>query len=69
MLEVLHEDLNRVKVKPYLDNVESSGKGKDKEVHEELGSVFEEKSKLADLMTGQYKSTLACPRCSKISII
>ncbi|KAH8832704.1 hypothetical protein DL96DRAFT_1583058 [Flagelloscypha sp. PMI_526] len=77
LLDGLHEDLNRVLKKPYVekpdwpDNV-------DPEVHDvELAKLAKESwdgyklrndSVIVDLFQGQYQSTLVCPECQKISI-
>ncbi|KAG4171926.1 hypothetical protein ERO13_A12G241400v2 [Gossypium hirsutum] len=57
LLDGLHEDLNRVKQKPYIEMKDSDGRP-DEEVAAECWKNHK----------GQYKSTLVCPVCSKISI-
>ncbi|CDK25144.1 unnamed protein product [Kuraishia capsulata CBS 1993] len=75
LLDGLHEDLNRILKKPYVEKPELS---------DELVNNPEEIAKLAvkcwelhklrnnsiiiDLFVGMYKSTLVCPECGKISI-
>ncbi|KAE8683924.1 Ubiquitin carboxyl-terminal hydrolase 9 [Hibiscus syriacus] len=62
LLDGLHEDLNRVKQKPYIEMKDSDG-CPDEEVAAECW-----KNHKARNDSGQYKSTLVCPVCSKISI-
>ena len=70
MLDALHEDLNRVKDKPYFELKE-----KLPEESEEQASyrwwkshLSRENSIIVDLFHGQYKSTITCPECHRVSI-
>ncbi|CAD8095772.1 unnamed protein product [Paramecium primaurelia] len=69
LLDGLHEDLNRVKKKPYVESKDNQGKP-DFEVAKESweNHLARNQSIIVDLMHGQYKSTLKCPTCSQISI-
>ena len=69
MLDGLHEDLNRVKTKPYVESIESDGKN-EKEIAKKSweNHLLRNRSHIVDLMHGQYRSQLTCPECSKISI-
>ncbi|XP_046371812.2 ubiquitin carboxyl-terminal hydrolase 19-like isoform X1 [Haliotis rufescens] len=69
LLDGLHEDLNRVKKKPYTETVDSDGRA-DEVVANESWDVYKKRndSAIVDLFQGQYKSTLICPVCSKVSI-
>ncbi|KAI4303595.1 hypothetical protein MLD38_039204 [Melastoma candidum] len=69
LLDGLHEDLNRVKQKPYLEAKDSNGRP-DKEVADESWRYHRARndSIIVDVCQGQYKSTLVCPVCGKISI-
>ncbi|CAD8206908.1 unnamed protein product [Paramecium pentaurelia] len=69
LLDGLHEDLNRVKKKPYVESKDNQGKP-DFEVAKESweNHLVRNQSIIVDLMHGQYKSTLKCPTCSQISI-
>jgi ubiquitin carboxyl-terminal hydrolase 4/11/15 len=69
LLDSLHEDLNRVKKKPYIEMSESNNRP-DAVVSREFwnGHLKRNQSIIVDLMQGQYKSTLTCPNCNKISI-
>ncbi|KAL3630083.1 hypothetical protein CASFOL_023067 [Castilleja foliolosa] len=69
LLDGLHEDLNRVKQKPYFETEDSDGR-LDEEVADEFWRYHKARndSVIVDICQGQYKSTLVCPLCSKISI-
>ncbi|KAG5593506.1 hypothetical protein H5410_044020 [Solanum commersonii] len=69
LLDGLHEDLNRVKQKPYFETKDSDGRP-DEEVANELWRYHRARndSVIVDICQGQYKSTLVCPDCNKISI-
>uniref|UniRef100_A0A2P2KY21 Ubiquitin carboxyl-terminal hydrolase n=1 Tax=Rhizophora mucronata TaxID=61149 RepID=A0A2P2KY21_RHIMU len=69
LLDGLHEDLNRVKHKPYIEMKDWSGHP-DEEVADECWRNHKARndSVIVDVCQGQYKSTLVCPVCSKISI-
>ncbi len=73
LLDGLHEDLNRVLQKPYVEKPEWEGGG-DKEMVELAmrswdGYMKRNDSVIVDLFQGQYKSTLVCPECQKVGII
>lgn len=70
LLDGLHEDLNRVLRKPYVENPDWEGGG-DKELIELAKKSWEgytsrNDSAIVDLFQGQYKSTLVCPECHKV---
>ena len=70
LLEKLHEDLNRNKEKVY---IELNEKGEDEDDISASNRWWETHQKrdnsiIMDLFSGQYKSTLRCPFCDKISI-
>ncbi|CAD5218340.1 unnamed protein product [Bursaphelenchus okinawaensis] len=69
LLDGLHEDLNRIVKKPYIEERESDGRP-DEVVAEEAWSDYKKRndSVIVDLMHGQIKSTLVCPVCDKVSI-
>lgn len=69
LLDGLHEDLNRVKQKPYIEMKDSDGRP-DEEYAEECWRNHKARndSIIVDTCQGQYKSTLVCPVCNKISI-
>ncbi|KAJ1702668.1 hypothetical protein LUZ63_002447 [Rhynchospora breviuscula] len=68
LLDGLHEDLNRVKSKPYSEAKDSDGRP-DSEVADEYwgNHLARNDSIIVDTCQGQYKSTLVCPDCNKVS--
>ncbi|KAJ4951929.1 hypothetical protein NE237_028761 [Protea cynaroides] len=69
LLDGLHEDLNRVKHKPYIETKDANGRS-DEEVATECWEYHKARndSIIVDICQGQYKSTLVCPVCSKVSV-
>lgn len=69
LLDGLHEDLNRVKHKPYIESKDADGRP-DEEVAEEYweNHLARNDSIIVDLCQGQFKSTLVCPICNKVSV-
>ncbi|KAG2538644.1 hypothetical protein PVAP13_9NG354800 [Panicum virgatum] len=69
LLDGLHEDLNRVKKKPYIEAKDADGRPDD-EFAEECWNNHKARndSIIVDKFQGQYKSTLVCPVCNKISV-
>ncbi|XP_059659946.1 ubiquitin carboxyl-terminal hydrolase 5 isoform X1 [Cornus florida] len=69
LLDGLHEDLNRVKHKPYIKCRDADGRP-DEEVADEYWAnhIARNDSIIVDVCQGQYKSTLICPVCNKISV-
>ncbi|KAL3628125.1 hypothetical protein CASFOL_027171 [Castilleja foliolosa] len=69
LLDGLHEDLNRVKRKPYIPAKDEGGRP-DEEVADEYweNHLSRNDSIIVDLCQGQYRSTLVCPICKKLSI-
>ncbi|KAF8745494.1 hypothetical protein AX14_008914 [Amanita brunnescens Koide BX004] len=72
LLDGLHEDLNRVFKKPYVEKPDWEGGG-DLELVQLANKSWEgykrrNDSVIVDLFQGQYQSTLVCPECKKISI-
>ncbi|QRW03468.1 ubiquitin carboxyl-terminal hydrolase [Ceratobasidium sp. AG-Ba] len=74
LLDGLHEDLNRVLKKPYVEKPEWPEEGGGREVEARLATETWEGYKkrndsiIVDLFQGMYKSTLVCPECAKVSI-
>lgn len=68
-LDGLHEDLNRIQKKPYIENNSSDNKP-DEDAADEAWQNYKKRndSIVVDLFQGQYKSKLVCPTCSKVSI-
>ncbi|KAB2606395.1 ubiquitin carboxyl-terminal hydrolase 8 [Pyrus ussuriensis x Pyrus communis] len=69
LLDGLHEDLNRVKCKPYVEVKDGDGR-QDEEVADEYwgNHLARNDSIIVDVCQGQYKSTLVCPVCKKVSV-
>ncbi|KAG0273876.1 CSN-associated deubiquitinating enzyme Ubp12 [Linnemannia exigua] len=69
LLDGLHEDLNRIKKKPYTEVPDSNGRPDD-EVASDCWNIHKARndSIIVDLFQGQYKSTLVCPECEKVSV-
>jgi ubiquitin carboxyl-terminal hydrolase 4/11/15 len=65
----MHEDLNRVLQKPYVELQDSAGR-EDSEVSAEHWNAFlaRNRSIIVDLMYGQLKSTVKCLVCENVSI-
>jgi ubiquitin carboxyl-terminal hydrolase 4/11 len=75
LVDGLHEDLNRIQKKPYIENPESDDNTvNDPEAIKALGEKFREihrkrnDSVAMDLFNGFYKNTMVCPDCQKVSI-
>ncbi|KVH90549.1 Peptidase C19, ubiquitin carboxyl-terminal hydrolase 2, partial [Cynara cardunculus var. scolymus] len=69
LLDGLHEDLNRVKIKPYNEIKDTDGVS-DKEVADEhwQNHLARNDSIIVGMCQGQYRSTLICPLCKKHSV-
>ncbi|KAI4824716.1 hypothetical protein KUCAC02_013211 [Chaenocephalus aceratus] len=65
----LHEDLNRVKNKEYIELRDAEGRP-DQEVAEEAWRNHRRRndSVIVDTFHGLFKSTLVCPECHKVSV-
>ncbi|KAH7061393.1 hypothetical protein B0J12DRAFT_292387 [Macrophomina phaseolina] len=75
LVDGLHEDLNRIIKKPYIENPDSDDNThKDPEAIKALGEKYREihrarnDSIAMDLFNGFYKNTMVCPECDKVSI-
>jgi ubiquitin carboxyl-terminal hydrolase 4/11/15 len=72
LLDGLHEDLNRIKKKPYIEAPDWQGGGLKEMVKfaKKQWEIYKARndSVIVDLFQGQYRSTLVCPECSKVSI-
>ncbi|KAG7496114.1 ubiquitin carboxyl-terminal hydrolase 15 isoform X2 [Solea senegalensis] len=69
LLDGLHEDLNRIRKKPYIQLKDAYGRP-DKVVAEEAweSHIKRNDSIIVDIFHGLFKSTLVCPVCSKVSV-
>ena len=73
LLDGLHEDLNRVLNKPYVEKPDWEG-GDDLELVQLANKSWDgykrrNDSVIVDLFQGQYQSTLVCPECAKVCIL
>lgn len=75
LIDSIHEDLNRIQKKPYLENPDSDdAKVTDPEYIKELGQIYQNHhyarndSVCMDLFSGFYKNTMECPVCDKVSV-
>ncbi|KAJ8382764.1 hypothetical protein SKAU_G00035420 [Synaphobranchus kaupii] len=69
LLDGLHEDLNRIRKKPYIQLKDADGRS-DKLVAEEAweSHIKRNDSIIVDIFHGLFKSTLVCPVCAKVSV-
>ncbi|XP_066523430.1 ubiquitin carboxyl-terminal hydrolase 15-like isoform X2 [Hoplias malabaricus] len=69
LLDGLHEDLNRIRKKPYIQLKDADGRP-DKIVAEEAweNHIKRNDSIIVDIFHGLFKSTLVCPVCAKVSV-
>lgn len=75
LLDGLHEDLNRIVKKPYIERPDSTDdmvgdQEKIAKLADTHWDIYKKRndSAVADLFAGLYKSTLVCPDCGKVSI-
>eukprot|EP00949_MAST-11_sp_MAST-11-sp1_P000197 g197.t1 len=70
LLDGIHEDVNRVKKKPYIEEKDSDGSEADSIVADRRWEEHKMRndSAIRDIFSGQDKSTLDCPVCRKRSI-
>ncbi|CAO1617632.1 unnamed protein product [Jaminaea pallidilutea] len=72
LLDGLHEDLNRIQKKPYIEAPDWEGGGLEDMVRfaKRQWDIYKMRndSVIVDLFQGQYRSTLVCPVCAKVSI-
>ncbi|KAJ2390312.1 hypothetical protein GGI23_005649, partial [Coemansia sp. RSA 2559] len=69
LLDGMHEDLNRIICKPYIEIPDANGRP-DTEVADERWGIYKQRddSVIVDLFQGQYRSTLVCPECEHVSV-
>ena len=71
LLDGLHEDLNRIKKKPYIEKPDWKPGGGDEELADLGRECWEGYKKrndsvIVDLFQGQLRSTLVCPDCKQV---
>uniref|UniRef100_A0A670Z0C4 Ubiquitin carboxyl-terminal hydrolase n=1 Tax=Pseudonaja textilis TaxID=8673 RepID=A0A670Z0C4_PSETE len=69
LLDGLHEDLNRVKKKEYIELKDAAGRP-DEVIAEEAWRNHKRRNNsiIVDIFHGLFKSTLVCPECNKVSV-
>lgn len=69
LLDGLHEDLNRIRKKPYIELKDAENRP-DAEVAKEAWNNYRKRndSVIVDTFHGLLKSTLVCPECAKVSV-
>lgn len=70
LLDGLHEDLNMIQKKPYLEKVEGTLQDNDEEKARESWVNFLKRnfSKIINMFYGQFKSEVKCPACDRTVI-
>eukprot|EP00347_Sterkiella_histriomuscorum_P018454 403345455 len=69
ILDLLSEDLYRKPKKPYVEQTEAGDRSDDVAAQEAwLKHLVRNESVIVDLFHGQYKSTLVCSICSRVSV-
>ena len=70
LIDGLHEDLNRILKKPYIEDVDNDGTKPDREAAAEMWDKIlqRDNSVVLDHTYGQHKSTVECPKCKRVSI-
>lgn len=69
LMDGLHEDLNRVKAKPYVEDLEGFGMPDEKAAIESWRKhLLRHDSVVVDHCQGMHRSHLTCPRCGRESI-
>jgi len=69
LLDGLHEDLNKILKKPYLEVPDQQGQP-DRVIAETFWSIHKKRndSKISDIFQGQFKSRVVCPDCHMVSL-
>lgn len=69
LLDGLHEDLNRVQLKPYVELKDSDGRPDEEVAHEAWDNHLKRnQSVVVDLFQGQLKSQVRCLECGYVSV-
>lgn len=68
-MDGLHEDLNKVIIKPYVEHIEANGmKDEDAALQSWKRHLLRHDSVFVDYTQGMHRSHLTCPNCGKESI-
>ena len=70
ILDKLHEDLNQITKKPYIEMKEKEENETDEKASKRWWNCYRQRedSLIVDLFHGQYKSRIICPQCNRVSI-
>jgi len=69
LLDGIHEDLNRVQKKPYIEDVEGDGTKDEKDsIQAWHNYLLRDKSIIVDIFQGQLRNTLTCNECHHKSV-
>ena len=70
LLDQLHEDLNSITSKPYIDIGEKGENETDEDASKRWWekNLLRENSIIVDLFHGQFKSTITCSSCKRVSV-
>ena len=68
LLDLIHEDLNRITKKPYIEMSEDQNRP-DSAIAKEFWEAFTARNQsiIVDLMYGQLKSTVTCLTCGRVA--
>jgi ubiquitin carboxyl-terminal hydrolase 4/11/15 len=69
LLDLLHEDLNRIIKKPYIELDDYDGTNEEK-LAKESWDIYNRRNKsvISEHFAGQFKSLLKCNKCNYVSI-
>jgi len=69
LLDGIHEDLNRVKKRPYIEDKDCDGKNDEMDAKEAWANYLRRnKSLVVDLFQGQFRNTCSCQQCGHQNI-
>jgi ubiquitin carboxyl-terminal hydrolase 4/11/15 len=69
LLDGIHEDLNRIRNKPYIEEIKTDGLSETEQAKRFWEAhLSRNQSIIIDLMYGQYRSEVVCPACEKHSL-
>eukprot|EP00638_Chattonella_subsalsa_P000224 CAMPEP_0117740088 /NCGR_PEP_ID=MMETSP0947-20121206/4139_1 /TAXON_ID=44440 /ORGANISM="Chattonella subsalsa, Strain CCMP2191" /LENGTH=1058 /DNA_ID=CAMNT_0005556147 /DNA_START=142 /DNA_END=3318 /DNA_ORIENTATION=+ len=70
LLDMIHEDVNRILQKPFVEKVEANAQEDDESASKRAwdAHLLRNDSVVVDTFQGQYKSVVTCPDCDKVSV-